>query len=413
MRAGRLAPSRLRRPRIGALGARVGARPRGVRRRSRLARRRAAARSSPSSLLGRRADEAEFERRLWQAAAASARQRRSAARLGPVGERRSRRSALRVQLRRPRVLRRRPASEQLATGAAVPLAGAGVQSARAVRAAARATAVSSGCATASASASSRCRARSIRTSPTSASARRRASTPAARPRREWRCPFHRATATMTTARSPSPPRAADRAPASSSGAASCSRSSIREGEQVSDLIVVRARGSARMAVVGSHDRLRQHDLPDDRPRALFQSQPADVDDRRGHRRPARLPAHAVQPGNVHDPLQDDRPPSELLREPRQRTRAVRHRARRDPDDVQRVHERRRAALGRAADPAAALAGRRPHRAARRDGPRSSASPPVRPSCRTTDASNRSTSRFCVGVRSGNGAAWRAAAPASA
>ena len=51
-----------------------------------------------------------------------------------------------------------------------------------------------------------------------------------------------------------------------------------------------------------------------------------------------------------------------------RPRAVRHRARRDPDDAQRLHERRRAAVRRAAHPAAALARGRPPRAARRDGP---------------------------------------------
>ena len=69
-------------------------------------------------------------------AAASARSRRSGRGLGSGRQRRPRRSALLVQLRRNRPLRRRAAPGELPDRAPVPLAGAGLQSARAVRAAA-------------------------------------------------------------------------------------------------------------------------------------------------------------------------------------------------------------------------------------------------------------------------------------
>ncbi len=50
------------------------------------------------------------------------------------------------------------------------------------------------------------------------------------------------------------------------------------GEQVSDLIAFARDDKRRMAVVGPEHRLRQHDLPDDRPRPLLEPQSADVHD---------------------------------------------------------------------------------------------------------------------------------------
>ena len=154
---------------------------------------------------------------------------------------------------------------------------------------------SSGCGRRSARATSRCRATSTRTSPTSASAPRRDSIPGARPTTRGAVPF---TAHQPMTPTTLPSRAAHRA----------SRFAVRRGELVridrSDRRAgvrpreLRARATGGVALVRPHDRLREHDLPHDRPHAVLQPQPADVDDRRGHGRPSRLPAHAVQPGHV-------------------------------------------------------------------------------------------------------------------
>ena len=147
-----------------------------------------------------------------------------------------------------------------------------------------------------------------------------------------------------------------------------------------------------MALQRPDDRLRQQGVLLDGGRALQQPQPPDGDDRRGHLRPARLPADAVQPADLRPALPGVRGclPPQLLREPVPRAGAVRGPARPGEHDAQHLHERLDRRDRRAAHRPAHLEG---PATASPSGPRwtcRSASPRAPPRSPTAGCASRST-----------------------